>query len=147
MKNFKRSKPQCIRCRKFDKRANFYLGDDGPFCASCAERANGIWEIADKYYKENGFQNNQWYHTEGDEPMTKTVSIADFLTGDEIVRAVKLYKESPNSTFAKRACTEIIEPNMERINKALGQDNSPMYLAYMVEYVLSAALKEEKENG
>lgn len=62
----------------------------------------------------------------------KQATIQDFLTDSEIELAVKLRK-------AKDICREIIEPNIDRINKALGQENNSMYLAYMVEYAINVA--------
>lgn len=38
---------------------------------------------------------------------------------------------------AKSICDQVIQPNIERINKAIGQENDPMYLSYMCEYVVS----------
>lgn len=60
----------------------------------------------------------------------KTVTINDFLTIEEICQARRLRS-------AKEICTQIIEPAIDRINRALGQENSPMYLAYAIEYVIS----------
>jgi heme oxygenase len=66
----------------------------------------------------------------------KTFSIDQFLTRAEIDRAAALYKElAATGTFASTVDAEIITPNIERINKALGQENDPRYLAYAVEYV------------
>jgi len=62
--------------------------------------------------------------------MVKQVGIVDFLTEEEIARAGELGK-------AVDIEREIIRPNIDRINAALGQENDPMYLAYAVEYVLS----------
>jgi hypothetical protein len=64
------------------------------------------------------------------------VTVNDFLTKDEINRAKKIYKElGIKGGFAKKCADEIITPNIERINKKLGQENVPLYLAYAVEYV------------
>lgn len=60
----------------------------------------------------------------------KTVLITDFLTERQIQRALKL-------RTAKPICEEIIKPNIDNINRLLGQENDPMYLAYVVEYVIS----------
>jgi hypothetical protein len=68
--------------------------------------------------------------------MPKQMTIADFLTDQEIQKAMRLYRTAAPGTFAKRCAEEIITPNMERINASLGQDNDPTYLAYCVEYVL-----------
>lgn len=67
----------------------------------------------------------------------KTVSIADFLTPDQIKTAVWLAQGG-----AKAICKHLIEPNLEEINLKLGQENDPMYLAYAVECALQAASKE-----
>lgn len=56
--------------------------------------------------------------------------LKDFLTDDEIKQAQQLKK-------AKDICRVIIQPNIARINTQLGQENDEMYLAYMVEYVVS----------
>jgi hypothetical protein len=73
----------------------------------------------------------------------KQITIADFLTDDEITAAGKLFKqmraEGISHHFAKRFCRDVIDPNMTRINRALGQDNDPMFLAYAVEYVMMQA--------
>lgn len=63
----------------------------------------------------------------------RTMVLTDFLTSAEIKRAMKLKR-------AQDINAEIITPNIERINKAIGQENEPMYLAYAVEYVVSKIL-------
>jgi hypothetical protein len=68
----------------------------------------------------------------------KTITINQFLTPAEITRAQALYQKLVNTgNFAVTLDAEIITPNIERINKALGQQNDPRYLAYAVEFVLS----------
>ena len=62
----------------------------------------------------------------------RTVSLGEFLTESEMALALSLGK-------AKEIAQQIIKPNIERINKALGQQNDPMYLAYAVEYVIGQA--------
>lgn len=59
----------------------------------------------------------------------KRVTLLDFLTREEIEEARKLQ-------VAREIRNKIIDPNIQRINRALGQKNDPMYLAYMVEYVI-----------
>jgi hypothetical protein len=68
------------------------------------------------------------------------VTIADFLTEDEIIKAQQLYK-TDRANFHERCREEIIKPNMDRIDKALGQKNDAGYLAYAVEYVMSQLIK------
>jgi hypothetical protein len=76
----------------------------------------------------------------------KQVTLDDFLTQDEIDKAVAIFKEcrkadhpTPLRRFNARCVSEIIKPSMERINAKLGQENDAGYLAYMVEYVLREA--------
>lgn len=77
----------------------------------------------------------------------KKATLNDFLTRDEIAEALKIYRDPRRRlSFATVCCERIIEPNIERINKALGQVNDPMYLAYMVEYAIIEA-GERKPNG
>lgn len=64
------------------------------------------------------------------EDKMKKITIQDFLTDDEIKLAIKLGK-------AKEIAEQITKPNMERIDRALGQKNDPMYLAYAIEYAIS----------
>jgi hypothetical protein len=67
----------------------------------------------------------------------KTANITDFLTPAEIDQAIAIYRTAQPGTFNRLLTEQIIAPNMERINKALGQENDPRYLAYAVEFVLS----------
>ena len=66
------------------------------------------------------------------------ITIDQLLTPAELARAVELYKaHAGTGRFAATLDAEIITPNIERMNKALGQPNNPRYLAYAVEFVLS----------
>jgi hypothetical protein len=67
----------------------------------------------------------------------KQITITDFLTEAEIKKAVELYLTAAPGTFARLVDEQIITPNIERINTALGQENDSRYLAYAVEYVIS----------
>lgn len=65
------------------------------------------------------------------------ITIKDILTDEEIERAKELYREFKDTgLFAKEILGELILPNIERINEHIGQENSPLYLAYAVEYIL-----------
>lgn len=66
----------------------------------------------------------------------KTVTIREFLTSDEVDKAVKLYTYH-RPAFHKRCRDEVIKPVIDRINTALGQENDPDYLVYAIEAVLS----------
>lgn len=67
--------------------------------------------------------------------MNKMVRITDFLTEREIVLAQKLKD-------ARKICEQIVKPSINRINQKLGQENDPMYISYMIEYVISIAKPE-----
>jgi len=62
----------------------------------------------------------------------KHATLKDFLTDHEIRRAMELQN-------ARAICEEIIKPSILRINKDLGQENDPLYIAYAVEYALFLA--------
>lgn len=77
--------------------------------------------------------------------MSKRVLLKDFLTEEEIVAATKLYRQWRNTgKTATMICDEIIQPNIARINKALGQENDPKYLAYLVEYSCTMAVARQE---
>lgn len=59
----------------------------------------------------------------------KMVRVTDFLTDREI----RLARELKD---ARKICELIIKPSINRINKKLGQQNDPMFLSYLVEYVI-----------
>lgn len=67
--------------------------------------------------------------------MPKTVTLTDFLTEEEINRAVHLYN-TDRANFHENCLKEIIKPNMARINTSLGQENDADYMAYAVEFVV-----------
>jgi len=64
----------------------------------------------------------------------RTVRIKDFLTDEDISRL-----ETESITEAKEICEKIIRPQIDKINRKLGQENDPMFLAYMVEYAISVS--------
>lgn len=66
----------------------------------------------------------------------KQATLKDFLTDREIRRAIELRN-------ARAICEEIIKPSIARINRALGQENDPMYLAYAVEYAIQTMLERK----
>lgn len=76
--------------------------------------------------------------------MKKKVNISDFLTVEEVVAAIKIYKTAREGTFAAKCAEEIITPVLPRINEKLGQENHALFLAYMVEYVFMQTGVKEK---
>ncbi len=65
----------------------------------------------------------------------RKVTIGEFLTEEQIKQAVAIFAANP-STPARELCDRLIRPNLKEINRKLGQENDPMYLAYAVEYVI-----------
>ncbi|RDJ35099.1 MAG: hypothetical protein DWQ19_09705 [Crenarchaeota archaeon] len=70
----------------------------------------------------------------------KDITINDFLSVPQIKAAWKIYQESPMG-FARKCADEVIGPNIKKINKRLGQQNDPLFLAYLCEH----AFNEYKE--
>lgn len=69
------------------------------------------------------------------------MTLPEILTPHQIRQATALYKTYHGTgQFATKCCMEIITPNIAAINKKLGQENDPMFLAYAVEYVLMSSL-------
>jgi hypothetical protein len=64
----------------------------------------------------------------------KDVRIRDFLTPHEIKVAAAIYRKVEPSKRNATLVQKVIAPNIERINRALGQENDPSFLAYAVEY-------------
>jgi hypothetical protein len=59
------------------------------------------------------------------------ITLGEMLTDAELLLAVRLNDR-------QKIRDQIITPNIDRINKSLGQENDPDYLAYAVAYSLSA---------
>lgn len=55
--------------------------------------------------------------------------------------AIEIYNQHMTDSLAMvgEIRRRIIEPNMERINKALGQENDATYLAYAIQFALNHA--------
>ena len=66
----------------------------------------------------------------------KQVTMREFLTVEEVDKAVKLYTYH-RPAFHNRCRDEVIKPVIDRINRDLGQENDPDYLVYAIEAVLS----------
>jgi hypothetical protein len=69
--------------------------------------------------------------------MTKMVSIGDFLTPEQGKLAVLIYRRKP-ANLHRELLEQVIRPNIAEINRKLGQENDPDYLAYGLEYALVA---------
>lgn len=61
----------------------------------------------------------------------KEVQLGDFLTDEQIREMVHIFREGGR---AKDVHDKVILPNMETINRKLGQENNPMFLAYVCEH-------------
>ena len=60
----------------------------------------------------------------------KTVDIATFATDEMLELARKIGPD------VRRICSEVITPNMDEIDRKLGQKNDAMYLSYAMVYAL-----------
>jgi hypothetical protein len=68
--------------------------------------------------------------------MAKMVAVTDFLTRAQIAKARKIiaHNNPPHAELLK----QIVLPNMAQIDRKLGQENDPDYIAYAIEYAVSA---------
>lgn len=75
--------------------------------------------------------------------MGRKVTISQFLTEEEVQRAMDMHKQTRDSptTLHRKLVDEIIKPNIRRINADLGQANDPAYLGYMLEYALDRSTR------
>lgn len=72
--------------------------------------------------------------------MRRQITLGQFLTDDEIHQCIELYgKLKGTGQVATTIDEKVVRPNIQRINQALGQENDPRYLAYVVEYVMMEA--------
>jgi len=62
--------------------------------------------------------------------MTAPTNVSQFLTPEQVRRAKTLMPD------AKKIRETVIKPNMVAIDEKLGQKNDPMYLSYLVVYLL-----------
>lgn len=69
----------------------------------------------------------------------RRVALADFLTDAQINQALAIWRKS--ITPAKRIADEVMAPNMNEINAKMGQENDPLFLAYMCEHVFNETQK------
>lgn len=79
------------------------------------------------------------YNSQTTPVMTKHITdLGDFLTRAQIRECEKLLARGDGARSAASAiCENVIRPNIEAINRKLGQENDPLYLAYLVEYAIS----------
>lgn len=77
----------------------------------------------------------------------KTLTLNQILTDAEINQAIAKWRETylmPRA-FHSWTLARLIEPNMARINAALGQENDARFLAYAVEYAMM--ILDEKQSS
>lgn len=65
----------------------------------------------------------------------RQVTLADFLDGQQIMDALNIWRRSERP--AQEIADKVIRPNIGKINLKLGQENDPLYLAYMCEAVFN----------
>ena len=59
----------------------------------------------------------------------KKVKITDFLNEDQIKKCLELKK-------AHLIHDQVIKENIKEIDDKLGQENDPLYLSYLIEYLI-----------
>lgn len=70
--------------------------------------------------------------------MNRSIKIGDFMTTAMMHKAKKLIDVTADSSkWAELIDTHVIVPNLSEINRKLGQDNDPRYLAYAVVYAFT----------
>jgi hypothetical protein len=69
----------------------------------------------------------------------KTFQLQDIFTDEQIQEALDMFKVTPTG-FAKKFAKEYVEPRIDEINKKLGQENDPVYIAYCMELSLVQAI-------
>ena len=64
------------------------------------------------------------------------IELKDLLTEDEISKVISIInKNGPGNIHnAREICTKVIEPNITRINRAVGMRCDPMYIAYAIDF-------------
>jgi hypothetical protein len=73
---------------------------------------------------------------------TKTMSVGEIFSQSDLVRAQELYPD------ARAICEQVIRPQLEEINRRVGQENDPMYLAYALVYLFdSLEVSSNVERG
>lgn len=63
----------------------------------------------------------------------KTVKLGEMLTDEQLELCRALYPDR------ERIRDEVIAPNLEAINRRLGQENDPDYLSYAIVYAIENA--------
>lgn len=71
---------------------------------------------------------------------TKTVTLPDFLTRKQIEEAKAIFDSEKDTRAVRRICDEVIAPNMVEIDRKIGQENDPMYLAYAAMHVFQRTM-------
>ena len=121
--------------------------DDMPFAERTAllEQKNREWKAVSEQ-KDRDFKAlfERAAQTAQGGGSTRITGLLDFLNVEEFHLADRMWEESEHD-YANRIANRIIEPNIARINAALGQENSPKYLAYVVEYIKEYARKKAQE--
>lgn len=72
----------------------------------------------------------------------KAITLASFLTEAQIEACLEIAGEPEDGeSLHKKILRRVIDPNIAEINRKLGQENDPRYLAYAIEAVLGEAAR------
>lgn len=69
----------------------------------------------------------------------KATAIGDFLTEGQLREAIGYCETLEPHEIHVAIRDNVIAPNMEEINRKLGQENDPDYIAYAVQHVFNVA--------
>lgn len=77
----------------------------------------------------------------------KQATIADFLTAEQIAKAISLWQtKTTTQQFHRDVLEQIVLPNMPEINRKLGQANDPGYIAYALQYIFTTAERGDDDT-
>lgn len=65
------------------------------------------------------------------------VKISDLFTEQEVRAALKIWR-TDRRRFHDRVSVEIVQPALDRINEATGQENDASFFAYALEFILGS---------
>jgi hypothetical protein len=68
--------------------------------------------------------------------MEARVSLRDMYDDQQLRKLVNVYKKHSGSSSLHKQLVTAISPMMPDVNRRLGQENDPGYIAYMTEYML-----------
>lgn len=68
--------------------------------------------------------------------MAQTIKLRKLFTEDQLQLAAHIIKTHKTGGLSPstKICKKVVEPNIERVNKVVGHECEPMYIAYLLEW-------------